>query len=77
MSSQYSYGGMVINVEKMNTIKTNVSNSWKDFFFKFACLKKQCHFVKAHLFSVNRVVEFPGAGLGRLITINSELNGAI
>ena len=27
--------------------------------------------------SVNRVVEFPGAGLGRLITINSELNGAI
>ena len=27
--------------------------------------------------SVNSVVEFPGAGLGRLITINSELNGAI
>ena len=27
--------------------------------------------------NVNRVVEFPGAGLGRLITINSELNGAI
>ena len=27
--------------------------------------------------SVNRVVELPGAGLGRLITINSELNGAI
>ena len=27
--------------------------------------------------SVNRVVEFPGAGLGRLITINSKLNGAI
>ena len=26
--------------------------------------------------SVNRVVEFPGAGMGRLITINSELNGA-
>ena len=36
-------------------------------------------FGKARLFgiSVNRVVEFPGAGLGRLITINSELNGAI
>ena len=27
--------------------------------------------------SVNSVLEFPGAGLGRLITINSELNGAI
>ena len=27
--------------------------------------------------SVNSVMEFPGAGLGRLITINSELNGAI
>ena len=27
--------------------------------------------------SVNSVVEFPGAGSGRLITINSELNGAI
>ena len=27
--------------------------------------------------SVNSVVEFPGEGLGRLITINSELNGAI
>ena len=27
--------------------------------------------------SVNSVVEFPGAGLGRLITINSELNGTI
>ena len=26
--------------------------------------------------SVNSVVEYPGAGLGRLITINSELNGA-
>ena len=26
---------------------------------------------------VSNVVEFPGAGLGRLITINSELNGAI
>ena len=25
--------------------------------------------------SVNSVVEFPGAGLGRMITINSELNG--
>ena len=29
------------------------------------------------LISVNRVVEFPGTGLGRLITINSELKGAI
>ena len=27
--------------------------------------------------SVNRVVEFPGAGLGWLKTMNSELNGAI
>ena len=27
--------------------------------------------------SVNSVVEFPGAGLGRMKTINSELNGAI
>ena len=27
--------------------------------------------------SVSSVVEFPGAGLSRLITINSELNGAI
>ena len=27
--------------------------------------------------TVNRVVEFPGAGLSRLRTINSELNGAI
>ena len=27
--------------------------------------------------SVNSVVEFPGAGLARLITIISELNGAI
>ena len=26
--------------------------------------------------SVNSVVEFPGAGLSRLRTINSELNGA-
>ena len=26
--------------------------------------------------SVSSVVEFPGAGLGRLRTINSELNGA-
>ena len=26
---------------------------------------------------INSVVEFPGAGLGRLTTINSELNGAI
>ena len=30
-----------------------------------------------YIISVNRVVKFPGAGLGRLITINSELNGAI
>ena len=37
-----------------------------------------CHtFCKDMVVSVNRVVEFPGAGLGRLITINSELNGAI
>ena len=28
------------------------------------------------IISVSSVVEFPGAGLGRLITINSELNGA-
>ena len=27
--------------------------------------------------SVNSIVKFPRAGLGRLITINSELNGAI
>ena len=27
-------------------------------------------------FSVSNVVELPGAGLGRVITINSELNGA-
>ena len=33
--------------------------------------------IKLLVNSVNRVVEFPGAGLGRLITINSELNGAI
>ena len=26
--------------------------------------------------SVSNVVEFPGSGLGRLRTINSELNGA-
>ena len=28
-------------------------------------------------FSVSNVVELPGAGLGRMITINSELNGAM
>ena len=27
-------------------------------------------------FSVSNVVELPGAGLGRMIIINSELNGA-
>ena len=29
-----------------------------------------------YVFSVSSVVEFPGAGLSRLRTINSELNGA-
>ena len=33
--------------------------------------------IEAVTASVNRVVEFPVAGLGRLITINFELNGAI
>ena len=34
-------------------------------------------YVKSGLWdSVSNVVEFPGAGLGRLRTINSELNGA-
>ena len=33
--------------------------------------------IKRMYLSVNNVVEFPGAGLGRLITINSDLNGAI
>ena len=33
--------------------------------------------IKRMYLSVNNVVEFPGAGLGRLITINSELKGAI
>ena len=33
---------------------------------------------QAHLMvSVTSVVEFPEAGMGRLVTINSELNGAI
>ena len=33
--------------------------------------------IKRMYLSVNNAVEFPGAGLGRLITINSEFNGAI
>ena len=29
------------------------------------------------LMSISNIVEYPGAGLSRLITINSELNGAV
>ena len=48
------------------------------FFFEFGTcvsillLKQSIDLVS----SVNRVVEYPGAGLGRLRTINFELNGA-
>ena len=34
-------------------------------------------FIRGKLFSVNSIVEYPGAALGRLTSINSELNGAI
>ena len=76
---------MVLNLVYHEAQMTFTKFRWSiNFFIIFSHISAGCQLIEkinvdlqSIIGSVNRVVEFPGSGLGRLITINSELNGAI